>query len=133
MIHLLCSWIYTTNREKVCIGWLENFWWSSRKGQDGNHNKQFFTSTEHQEGAAKITQACKKKKKKSQHPAVGLSTNLRQFLKALSSWDSETHLQWKSLSRAPVFFIRMQAFSGSRSNGGEEWRFKVSMSGVITV
>ena len=47
------------------------------KRTDGkNHNRQFFTSPEHQAGDAKTTQACQKKKK-SHHPAVGVSTILR--------------------------------------------------------
>ena len=138
MIHLLCSWIYTTNREKVCIGWLENFWWSSRKGQDGNHNKQFFTSTEHQEGAAKITQACKKKKKKNHSiqlwacPPTWDNFSKPFLVGTLKHTCSESHLAGRQSSLSVCKHSVVPGAMGERSEGSRSQCLELSLSRTIT-
>ena len=137
MIHLLCSWIYTTNREKVCIGWLENFWWSSRKGQDGNHNKQFFTSTEHQEGAAKITQACKKKKKNHSIQLWACPPTWDNFSKpflvgTLKHTCSESHLAGRQSSLSVCKHSVVPGAMGERSEGSRSQCLELSLSRTIT-
>lgn len=145
MIHFLCSWIYTTNREKVFIRWLENFWWSSRKGQDGNHSMQFFTSTGHQEAAAKITQACPP-------PPAHKKNHSIQLWACLPAWDnfskpflvgtlkhicSENHLEGRQSSFSLCNHSVLPRAMGKRSENNQIMfvlrRFKVTMSWVITV
>ena len=137
MIHLLCSWIYTTNREKVCIGWLENFWWSSRKGQDGNHNKQFFTSTEHQEGAAKITRLAKKKKKNHSIQLWACPPTWDNFSKpflvgTLKHTCSESHLAGRQSSLSVCKHSVVPGAMGERSEGSRSQCLELSLSRTIT-
>lgn len=60
MTHFLCSWIYITKPESFYQTARKPLKANEGRGADENPDKQFFTSTEHQEGRCQNTKGLPK-------------------------------------------------------------------------